>query len=169
MPVGFASTFVRFILRCGERLSGRERASFLRLRVKAQEVRNEYVRKPFPRNNVAVLEYVSLVRQQPISVEATSHFNSPSPLPRPRSKGGYFEPSFDLHLAEPRLMDTDSEYKALSELARRLDEIGTRQKIGVVYLFTEREPCGSCRRVIDQFEERFSMVSVVVKFDHPYP
>jgi hypothetical protein len=169
VPVGFASAFVRLVLRRGGRLFGRERASFLRLRSKAQEVRNEYVAKPFPRNNVAALEYVSLVRQEPISVEATSHFKSPSPLPLPRSNGGYFEPSFDLHLPEPRLMDTDSEYKALSELARRLDETGTRQKIGVVYLFTERKPCASCQRVIAQFEERFPLVSVVVEFDHPYP
>jgi The BURPS668_1122 family of deaminases len=169
MPVGLSSTFVRLLLRCGGRLSGRERASFLRLRAKAQEVRNQYIAKPFPRNNVAVLECVSLGLQQTISVEATSHFKSPSPLPLPRSKGGYFEPSFDLHLPEPRLMDTDSEYKALSELARRLDETGTRQKIGVVYLFTERKPCGSCQRVIDQFKERFPLLYFVVKFDHPYP
>lgn len=66
-------------------------------------------------------------------------------------------------------MDTDAEYKALSALARRIDAMTAWQKMGVVYLFTERQPCASCASVIAQFEERFPMVSVVVEFDYPFP
>jgi hypothetical protein len=174
MPVGFASAFIRRVLCVGGRLSGRERASFVRLRAKAGEVRTAYIpqkalkaNKAALKGNVAALEYVSLVLQEPISVEATSRANSPSPLPLPRSQGGYFEPSTDP--STNRLMDTDAEYKALSELARRLDATPAWQKVGVVYLFTEREPCASCASVIAQFKERFPLVSVVMKFVHRFP
>jgi filamentous hemagglutinin len=154
-------------LRFGGRLSGRERASFVRLRAKAGEVRAAYIAKPVFKGNVAALEYVSLVLQEPIPVEATSRANSPSPLPPPRSQGGYFEPSIDP--STNRRMDTDAEYKALSALARQLDATAAWQKMGVVYLFTERQSCASCASVIAQFEERFPLVSVVVEFDYPFP
>ncbi|AUX21078.1 uncharacterized protein SOCEGT47_015560 [Sorangium cellulosum] len=167
MPVGFASAFVRRVLRFGGRLSGRERASFTRLRARAGDVRTTYLARPVGKGNVATLEYVSLVQQEPIRVEATSRAKSPSPLPRSRSQGGYFEPAIDPSTKRP--MDTDAEYKALSALAQRLDATATWQTMGVVYLFTERQPCASCASVIAQFEERFPLVSIVVAFDHPFP
>lgn len=89
MPVGFASAFIRHVLRLGGRLSGGEHASFVRLRAKAGEVRMAYIARPALKGHVAALEYVSLVLQEPIRVEATSRANSPSPLPPPRSQGGY--------------------------------------------------------------------------------
>ncbi|AUX28134.1 uncharacterized protein SOCE836_002020 [Sorangium cellulosum] len=66
-------------------------------------------------------------------------------------------------------MDTDAEYKALSELARQLDAVPMLQRVGVVYLFTELQPCASCGSVIAQFQERFPLVSIIVQFDHPFP
>ncbi|XXX78210.1 deaminase domain-containing protein [Sorangium sp. So ce134] len=174
MPLDLAFAFVRRVLRLGGRLSGRERASFARLRAKARDVRTAYLAaKPVGKGNVAALEYVSLVhskrrsQQEPIQVEATSRAKSPAPLPRPRSQGGYFEPAIDP--STKRSMDTDAEYKALSELALRLDATAPRHKVGVVYLFTERQPCASCTSVIAQFEERFPLVTIVVAFDHPFP
>jgi hypothetical protein len=141
-------------------------ASFARLRAKASEVRAAYIGKPVGKGNVAALEYCSPGFQEAIQVEATSRAKSPSPLPRPRSQGGYFEPLIDPSTNRP--MDTDAEYKALSELAARLDATAG-PKMGVVYLFSELQPCASCRRVIAQFEERFPKVSVVIEFDHPFP
>jgi len=148
-------------------LSDREREPFARLRVKATEIRAEYIKKPIRSGNVAVLEYVSPALKEPITVGATSRFKSPSPKPSPRSEGGYFEPSIDPNTE--RLMDTDAEYKALSELARQLDAMAASQKMGVVHLFTERQPCVSCARVFAQFEERFPQVTIVLDFDHPFP
>jgi filamentous hemagglutinin len=169
MLAGFAAAARRRLLcafrrlaRATGRFSGRERATFVRLRAKADEVRAAYIRKPRWSGNVAALEYASLASKQPIQVEATSREASPAPLPVPRSEGGYFEPSVDAPTGWLRA--TDSEYKALSELARRLDE-GGWPKVGVVYLFTEREPCSSCAGVIAQFEERFPLVVVVVESD----
>ncbi|WP_437835659.1 deaminase domain-containing protein [Sorangium sp. So ce1153] len=167
--MGLASAFIRRALRFGGHLSGRERASFARLRTRADDVRTAYLAKPVGKGNVAALEYVSLVhvQREPIRVEATSRHKSPSPLPRPRSQGGYFEPAIDPSTKRP--MNTDAEYKALSELARRLDGSATWQKMGVVYLFTELQPCASCASVIAQFEERFPLVTIVIAFDHPFP
>ena len=161
-----ASTVVRPLLRLGGRLSGRQRASFAHLRPKAGEVRAKSIGKEVGKGNVAVLEYCSLDCQMPISVEATSRGKSPAPKPQPRSQGGYFEPSIDP--STNRLMDTDAEYKALSALAAKLDATA-RQKFGVVYLFTELQPCRSCASVIVQFEERFPWVVVVLQFDAPFP
>lgn len=169
--MGFAYAFIRRVLRFVGRLSGREGASFVRLRVKASEVRAAYIAKPISKGkvkgNVAALEYVSFVLREPIRVQATSRAKSPSPLPLRRSEGGYFEPAIDS--STQRLMGTDAEYKALSELARKLDATAAWQKMGVVYLFTELQPCTSCASVLAQFEERFPLVSIVVKFDHPFP
>ncbi len=165
--MGFASAFIRRVLRFEGRLSGRERASFIRLRAKAGEIRAAYIGKPVRKGNVAALEYVSLALNEPIPAQATSRAHSPSPLPPPRSKGGYFEPSIDPSTNRP--MDTDAEYKVLSELARQLDATAPWQRVGVVYLFTERQPCASCADVIAQFEELFPLVRVVVEFDYPFP
>lgn len=166
MLAPLASAVVRGVLRLGGRFSGRQSASFARLRSKAGEVRADYIGKPVGRGNVAALEYCSLGFQETIQVEATSRGKSPSPLPLPRSQGGYFEPSIDPSTNRP--MNTDAEYKALSELAARLDATAG-PKVGVVYLFSELQPCASCRSVIAQFVERFPMVSVVIEFDHPFP
>jgi hypothetical protein len=166
MLAPLASAVVRGLLRLGGRLSGRESASFARLRSKAGEVRTACIAKPVGTGNVAALEYCSLGVRETIPVEATSCAKSPSPLPLPRSQGGYFEPSVDP--STNRLMKTDAEYKALSALAARLDATAG-QKIGVVYLFSELQPCASCVSVVAQFEERFPMVSVVIDFDHPFP
>jgi hypothetical protein len=167
MLAPIASVAVRDVSRFCGRLTGRERASFARLRAKAAEVRAEYIGKPVRKGNVAVLEHFSLALQVSIEVAATSRDKSPTPLPRPRLQGGYFEPSFDPSTG--RLMNTDAEYKALTDLARRLDEMPAWQRVGVVYLFSERQPCSSCTDVIAQFKERFPMVCIVVEFDHPFP
>lgn len=166
MLAPLASAVLRSALRLGGRLSGRQSASFARLRSKASEVRAAYIARPVGKGNVAALEYRSFGFQTTIQVGATSRAKSPSPLPLPRSQGGYFEPSLDPDTGRP--MDTDAEYKALSELAAQLDA-AVGQKIGVVYLFSELQPCASCRSVIAQFKERFPMVSVVIEFDHPFP
>jgi filamentous hemagglutinin len=151
-------------------LSDREREPFARLRVKATEIRRQYIaNKKISSGNVAVLEYVSPGLEEPITVEATSRAKSPSPKPLPRSMGGYFEPSTDPSCDRDTPMDTDAEYKALSELARRIDAMASSQRTGVVYLFTERQPCASCASVLAQFEERFPLVSIVVEFDYPFP
>jgi hypothetical protein len=66
-------------------------------------------------------------------------------------------------------MDTDAEYKSISELARVLSLDDAERSVGVAYLFTELEPCHSCTGVFQQFREAFPCVVLVVKFDHPYP
>lgn len=66
-------------------------------------------------------------------------------------------------------MDTDAEYKALSELARQLDGMPCWRRFGVVFLFTELQMCVSCEGVVSQFSDRFPFVMVVVEFDHPFP
>lgn len=166
MLAPLASAVVGSLLRLGGRLSGRQSASFARLRWKAGEVRTASIKKPVGKGNVAALEYCSIDLQTTIQIEATSRAKSPSPLPLPRSRGGYFEPSIDPDTNRP--METDAEYKALSALAARLDETAGL-KMGVVYLFSELQPCASCASVIAQFEERYPMVSVVIEFDHPFP
>ncbi|WP_272827546.1 hypothetical protein [Sorangium sp. Soce836] len=93
--MGFASAFVRGVLRLGGRLSGLEHASFVGLRAKAGDVRTVCIGKPVRKGNVAALKYISLAPKKPIEVEATSRAKSPSPLPLPRSQGGFFEPAID--------------------------------------------------------------------------
>ena len=100
-------------------------------------------------------------------IDATSKAKGSAPLPLPRSAGGFFEPSNDPVWDRP--MDTDAEYKALSELARRLSLVDGDRSIGVVYLFSELQPCLSCTGVFEQFAEMFPFVVLILAFDHPYP
>jgi hypothetical protein len=160
-----AVALVRVLCRVGGRVICNEDARIGRLRQRAAEVRSVYVRKPWPKANVAALECCPFGARG--RLEATSRENSPSPLPLPRSRGGLFEPSNDPHSDRP--MDTDAEYKALSELGTRLLAAKPWCRIGIVYLFTERAPCASCIGVITQFEQMFPLLSVVVRFDHAYP
>lgn len=143
-------------------------AAFTRLRGVAHRVRAVHLNnKPIGKNNVAVLEYRSMFGATSGPIDATSKAKGSAPLPRPRSEGGWFEPSKDP--VQDRLMDTDAEYKALSELARRLAMADGARSIGVVHLFTELQPCQSCKGVFEQFREMFPFVVLVVEFDVPYP
>jgi hypothetical protein len=81
-----------------------------RLRSDAELIREQYLNKPFPKNNVAVIE-VHLAAKISFSVGATSKANSPVSKPKPKSEGGQFEPIVDSYSGY--LMDTDAEYKAL--------------------------------------------------------
>lgn len=137
-----------------------------RLRLDAQLIREQYLNKPFPKNNVAVIE-VHLADQISLGVGATSKANSPVPKPKPKSQGGQFEPIVDSYSGY--LMDTDAEYKALSALAETLEMFYNFPIKGKLYLYSERNPCESCQGVLKQFQQKFPYLEITVFWDHPYP
>lgn len=137
-----------------------------RLRSNAQLIREQYLNKPFPKNNVAIIE-VHLADQISLSVGATSKAKSPVPKPKPKLEGGQFEPIVDSYSGY--LMDTDAEYKALSALAETLEMFDNPQIEGKLYLYSERNPCESCLGVIKQFQQRFPNLEITLFWDHPYP
>jgi len=137
-----------------------------RLRSNAQLIREQYLNKPFPKNNVAIIE-VHLADQISLSVGATSKAKSPVPKPKPKSKGGQFEPIVDSHSGY--LMDADAEYKALSALAETLEMFDNPQIKGKLYLYSERNPCESCQGVITQFKQKFPNLEITLFWDYPYP
>jgi hypothetical protein len=56
--------------------------------------------------------------------------------------------------------NTDSEYKILDNLA---DQLGSNTSVkGTVTIFTERPACGSCLRVVDQFQKKYPGIQVNV-------
>ncbi len=136
------------------------------LRSDAQLIREKYLNKPFPKNNVAIIE-VHLADQRSLSVGATSKAKSPVPKPQPKSQGGQFEPIVDSYSGY--LMDTDAEYKALSALAETLENLGNLQIEGKLYLYSERNPCESCQGVITQFQQKFPNLEITLFWDFPYP
>jgi len=145
-----------------------QQAGFVQLRSIAQQVRADALdNKAVGKGNVAVLLYRSLFGRYCHVIDATSRARGTAPLPQPRSSGGFFQPSIDP--VSGRVMDTDAEYKSISELARVLSLEDAERSAGVVYLFTELEPCRSCAGVFQQFREAFPFIVLVVKFDHPYP
>jgi putative deaminase of polymorphic toxin system len=142
--------------------------TFTRLRSSARDARARYLPgKSIGQGNVAVLEYRSILGRRCI-IDATSRAKGTAPLPRKRSEGGFFEPSAD-PVSGRSTMNTDAEYKLLSELARRLHDLDGRRSAGVVYLYTELKPCESCQGVFEQFKELFPLIEIVVEFDYPYP
>jgi len=137
------------------------------VKIGAEQIRQIYIHKPFPKGNVANVE-IYLEDGISFGAAATSRFQSPAPQPLPRSQGGQFEPIIDSYSG--RLMDTDSEYKALSAIADQLDEANYGSQLqGKIYLYTERAPCESCTGVIRQFNEKFPNIELEVFSDYLYP
>lgn len=117
-----------------------------RLRLEANLIREQYLKKPFPKGNVAIIE-VYLSDGTSFGIGATSRAKSPLPKPKARSEGGQFEPIVDPYSGH--IMDTDAEYKVLSAIADTLEMFYDREVAGQLYLYTERKPCESCDGVID--------------------
>lgn len=137
-----------------------------RLRHNAQIIRNLYLKKPFPKAKVSVIE-VYIENGISFGIAATSRVKSPVSIPQPKSQGGQFEPIIDSF--SQRIMDTDAEYKALSAIADTLDSFDNFSRKGVLYLYTERHPCESCQEIIQQFHAKYLNISIQVFWDYPYP
>jgi The BURPS668_1122 family of deaminases len=137
------------------------------LRTRASLIRAVYLKK-LTGSNVALAD-VYLFNDTSFWKGATSKGGgkSPIPQPKPKSEGGYFEPSRDSWTG--RLMDTDAEYKVLSAIAETLDVSYDGEIWGNLYLYTELQPCQSCNDIIRQFKKKFPNISVHIFWDIPYP
>ncbi|MEM7595649.1 MAG: deaminase domain-containing protein [Cyanobacteria bacterium P01_A01_bin.83] len=137
------------------------------LRDNAKLIRETYLKKPFPKGNVAVIE-VHLVNDISLSTGATSRARSPTPKPKSKLEGGQFEPIIDFY--SNLVMDTNAEYKALSAIADTLDLLDKNKLRGELYLYTERKPCESCVYVLQQFKGKYPNIEIAEIFwDYPYP
>ncbi|OKH45082.1 hypothetical protein NIES2101_27340 [Calothrix sp. HK-06] len=91
------------------------------LRTGAALIWERYLGKPVGKSNVAIAE-LYLEGDVSFCAGATSKGGSKSPIPKiPKSKsvGGQFEPAIDSRTQ--RVMDTDAEYKVISEIANTLE------------------------------------------------
>lgn len=131
-------------------------------------IRERYLKKPIGKANVAVAE-IHLQGGIAFCVGATSRGGRKSPIdiPKSKSEGGQFEPAIDGYSG--RLMDTDAEYKVLSEIAEKLEMFYDLQVEGNLYLYTELQPCESCQSILKQFEEKFPHIQTNIFWDYPYP
>ena len=138
------------------------------LRNGAALIRAQYLMKPIGSSNVAIAE-IHLNDGIAFCAGATSKGGRKSPIgiPKPKSLGGQFEPAIDTRTQ--RLMDTDAEYKVLSEIADTLEMQYDLQVEGTLYLYTEFQPCESCTSILGQFKEKFPMIEIEVFWDYPYP
>ncbi len=139
------------------------------MQASAALIREKYLGKPIGKSNVAIAEvYVSGNVAFCAGATARGGRKSPIPMPPiPKSAGGQFEPATDSRTQ--RLMDTDAEYKVLSEIANTLEMFYDLQVEGKLYLYTEFQPCESCNSVLRQFEEKFPNIKINVFWDYPYP
>ncbi|NEQ95717.1 MAG: hypothetical protein F6K30_03135 [Cyanothece sp. SIO2G6] len=137
------------------------------LRSSAAYIRQVYLKKPTG-SNVAIAK-VYLADSTAFCVGATSKGGHKSPIPKPKAKseGGYFEPVIDSRTG--RLMDTDAEYKVLSEIAKTLEMSYGCAVEGSLYLYSELQPCESCNGILEQFQEKFPNVNISIFWDLPYP
>ena len=142
------------------------------LQASAALIRSKYLGKPMGTSNVAIAE-IYLNGNISFCVGATSKTGrkTPTPQPLPRSKGGQFEPSIIVFndKGDSRAMDTDAEYKVLSEIARILEVYYPNNLNGKLYLYTEFKPCESCEGILKQFQEKFLNISIKVFWALPYP
>lgn len=151
---------------------GEENPIKQRLRESAAQIRAKYLKREYPHSNVAIAE-INLKGDVVFCVGATAKGGNKSPIPnKPKSKseGGQFEPTIDPYSGY--LMDTDSEYKVLSEIADTLEMLYDIHVEGIIYLYTERQPCQSCQGVISQFKEKFPNINLPLEqvfWDYPYP
>lgn len=139
------------------------------LRCSAALIREQYLKKPVGKGNVAIAE-LYLEGDISFCAGATSRGGNKSPIPKipkPKSAGGQFEPAIDSRTQ--RVMDTDAEYKVISEIANTLEMFYDLQVEGKLYLYTEFQPCESCSSVLRQFEEKFGQITIQVFWDYPFP
>ncbi|BBD53632.1 deaminase domain-containing protein [Planktothrix agardhii] len=66
-------------------------------------------------------------------------------------------------------MNTDAEYKVLSIIAETLEMLFDLKISGNLYLYTELQPCESCKSIINQFEDKFPNITVQLFWELPYP
>ncbi len=136
------------------------------LRSDANIIREKYLKKPFPKGNVAILE-IHLTNNISFCVGATSRAKSPTMKPKSKSERGQFEPIIDSY--SNRIMDTDAEYKALSAIADTLDLLAEDKLRGKLYLYSERKPCESCNYVLQQFKNKYPNIEIAgIFWDYPY-
>lgn len=119
-----------------------------------------------PRGNAAVVE-LTLDDGTRLQSKATSQKR---PMDRPRrasegpdpssGRGGHYEPT--AHANQDWVRETDAEFKILSDLTDQINELGIQHPVGELRLYTEREPCDSCKRIIKAFSARFPGIE-------PYP
>jgi len=141
------------------------------LKASAALIRERYLGKPIGSSNVAIAE-LYLTGNIAFCAGATSRGGRKSPIPKiptPKSAGGQFEPSIDSRTRPNGLMDTDAEYKVLSEIADTLEMFYALRAEGKLYLYTEFQPCESCSSVLRQFKEKFPHIKIEVFWDYPYP
>jgi|694.fasta_scaffold150495_1 hypothetical protein len=138
------------------------------LQANAALIRSKYLGKPIRKSNVAIAE-IHLNENISFCVGATSKAGREplAPKPPPKSQGGQFEPSTDSY--SKWVMDTDAEYKVLSEIASTLEVYYPNNLNGKLYLYTELKPCQSCEGILNQFQEKFLNISIEIFWDHPYP
>ena len=137
------------------------------LQARAAYIRQRHLNKPIGKSNVAIAE-IYLSNGVAFCAGATSKRKGPIPdPPLTRSQGGQFEPSIDSRTG--RSMNTDAEYKVLSEIAKVLEMFYDLERKGSLYLYSELQPCESCNEVLRQFEAKFPNISVKVFWDLPYP
>jgi len=142
------------------------------LQASAALIRSKYLGRPMGTSNVAIAE-IYLNGNISFCVGATSRGGrkTPTPQPLPKSQGGQFEPSVIVYndQGDSRSMDTDAEYKVLSEIASTLEVYYPNNLNGKLYLYTEFKPCQSCENILNQFQEKFLNISIEIFWDLPYP
>lgn len=107
------------------------------LKNNAALIREWYLGKPVGKANVALAE-LHLKSGITFCAGATSRGGRKSPIPdipKPKLSGGQFEPTIDSRTQ--RIMDTDAEYKVLSEIADTLEMFYDQQEQGKIYFYTE--------------------------------
>ncbi|WP_342418693.1 deaminase domain-containing protein [Paenibacillus sp. FSL H8-0168] len=59
--------------------------------------------------------------------------------------------------------DMDTEYKILNDLAARLDKLKDSSNVrGKIKMFTEKDTCGSCSRIINQFHKDYPGINIEI-------
>ncbi|WP_342417985.1 deaminase domain-containing protein [Paenibacillus sp. FSL R10-2782] len=65
------------------------------------------------------------------------------------------------------LRDGDTEYKILNDLAKRIGD--NPNATGKIKLFTEKDTCGSCNKIIQQFDEKYPNITIEVVHNGDVP
>ncbi|MCC3380544.1 deaminase domain-containing protein [Paenibacillus farraposensis] len=65
------------------------------------------------------------------------------------------------------LRDGDTEYKILNDLANRLGD--NPNATGKIKLFTEKDTCGSCNKIIQQFDKKYPNITIEVVHNGDVP
>lgn len=143
------------------------------LKVKAQQVRWQYIRRGKPTSGNVVVSKLALSTDNIYELVATSKASPLNILGQEGRPNKYYEPHYDTVGDPPYPNEAHAEYKVFNALTQAIEEDGLTEDVeGTLYIYniyTERDMWSGCVISCEQdFQGKFPKIKIIVFSDIPH-